>query len=177
MSFAGDVKLADFGVAQSALKGRSSLVGALKGKVVYMAPEQLRAEVIDARSDIYSMGAVLYEMITGRRLFTREDWSAIPDILAARYPLPREINPEIPVQLEDIVLRELALLPADRDPSAAAMGLSLEALAWEMGWTHDVGDLGELAREAQELAEREPGRYTPTPTRPARPGSIRPPPS
>ncbi len=175
VSFDGEVKLADFGVAQSALKGRSSLVGALKGKVVYMAPEQLRAEPIDARADIYSMGVVLYEMITGRRPFSRDDWSVIPDIIAANYPRPREINADIPAQLEDIVLRELSLDAADRDPSAAAMALSLEALAWELGWTYAGGDLGELAREASELVDQSTERYSPTPTRPARPGSIRPP--
>jgi len=176
LSFDGSVKLADFGVAQSALKGRSSLVGALKGKVVYMAPEQLRGEAVDARADIYSMGAVLYEMVTGQRVFARGDWGAIPEILAARYPRPRELDASIPPQLEDIVMRELSLDPADRDPSSAAMGLALEALSWEMGWTYASGDLAELARATHELSQRQPERYTPTPTRPARPGSIRPPP-
>ena len=69
ISYDGDIKLTDFGVAKAAVKVHVTLSGALKGKVLYMAPEQANLQPVDARSDIYSLGVALYEMLAGRTPF------------------------------------------------------------------------------------------------------------
>src|SRR4029450_13259952 len=69
ISYEGDIKLCDFGIVKAVAKASKTQMGALKGKLQYMSPEQAWGRVVDARSDIFSLGSVLFEMLTGRRLF------------------------------------------------------------------------------------------------------------
>ena len=110
------VKILDFGLAMLLPCGTSgeknvSLVRNLNhigGTVPYMSPEQTRGEALDPRSDLFSMGIVLYEMITGRRAFTGGDQSAIMNAIASHSPLPpRELNPAVPMELERIIGKAL----------------------------------------------------------------------
>ena len=110
------VKILDFGLAMllpSGTIGEKTVspvkrLNAIGGTVPYMSPEQARGEELDPRSDLFSMGIVLYEMITGRRAFTGGDQAAIMDAIANHSPLPpRELNPAVPVELERIISKAL----------------------------------------------------------------------
>jgi predicted ATPase/serine/threonine protein kinase/Tfp pilus assembly protein PilF len=128
----GELKILDFGVAK--LAQGASVVSAADlrvGTLGYMAPEQVRGDRADARSDLFSLGAVLYEMVTGVRPFDRTGASPA-DVLAAildrEPPPPSRLRPELPRQLDELALRMLAKDPAQRPPSGAAVATELEAL-------------------------------------------------
>src|SRR4051812_26219417 len=118
VTYNGVVKLLDFGIA----KARGSLgrtnVGTVKGTTGYMSPEQVRGEELDGRSDVFGLGVVLWEMCTGRRLFSGEtEIEEMKLILSQPIPRPTELVDVIPEALSDIVLRSLARERADRFPS------------------------------------------------------------
>ncbi|MFW2388194.1 MAG: protein kinase domain-containing protein [Polyangiales bacterium] len=145
ISWEGEVKVADFGIAKSALRSRETTGERVKGKLPYIAPEQLRQSGVDRRTDIYSLGAVMYEALTDRWLVDANDAEeAIPDILRGRFPRPREINPEIPEAVEEIVLRALCTDASARYPSAAAMRQELERYALSDGYLLSSTDLADF---------------------------------
>lgn len=145
ISWEGEVKVADFGIAKSALRSRETTGEQVKGKLPYIAPEQLRQSGVDRRTDIYSLGAVMYEALTDRWLVDANDTDeAIRDILRGRFPRPREINPEIPEAVEEIVLRALCTDPSARYPSAAAMRQELERYALSDGYLLSSTDLADF---------------------------------
>ncbi len=135
VSRAGEVKVGDFGIAQSSLGARHTVSGTLKGKIAYMSPEQCRGEALDARVDVYAMGVVLYEALTLRRPFKGSGPETIPSILAGDFPRPREINAEIPVTLESIVVSAMSKERDHRPGSAKALLESLEEFALRAGWS------------------------------------------
>ena len=130
VTYSGDVKIVDFGVAQSHSSREEK--GSIKGKVPYMSPEQVRAERLDHRSDIFAVGVVLYELTTGRRLFkagTDKDTARL--IVDGVVPLPSSVVANYPKDLEQIVM---VALRTDRDArysSARAMQEDLEKFARE----------------------------------------------
>jgi hypothetical protein len=137
VGFNGVVKVADFGIAKALRPDDvTTRTRMLKGKLAYMAPEQLEGQPVDPRADIYSMGVVLYELMTGRRPFEAPtDALLVHRLLSGDRPRPpRELNPAISSELEAVMLRALARHPEDRFSSAQAMA---EALAF-LG-TVDVG--------------------------------------
>ena len=120
VSYDGTVKLIDFGIAKAVGQINQTQAGILKGKFSYMSPEQARGYSIDARSDLFGLGAVLYELITLERCFLGQtDFSTIERVRNTEYRLPRKIRREIPTQLEKIVRKSLAKDPNDRFQSAA----------------------------------------------------------
>jgi TonB family protein len=124
----GDVKLCDFGIAKAVSKVGQTQIGALKGKLQYMSPEQAWGRPVDARSDLFSLGAVLFEMVTGERLFTGEsEISVLEAVRQGRTRLPRQVDPTIPREVDEIVARALAVDPKDRFQSAGEMKQRLEA--------------------------------------------------
>ena len=129
VTFTGDVKIVDFGIAKSDTRtGEQTKSGKLKGKVPYMSPEQARGEVIDARSDLFATGTMLFELTTGKRLFKgQSEYETLKLICDREYPRPSEINPDYPPDLEAIVMRALAKDPTDRYQSAREMQGDLEA--------------------------------------------------
>ena len=103
-------------------------MGALKGKLQYMSPEQAWGRVVDARSDIFSLGSVLFEMLTARRLFAGEsEISVLEAVREARIQSVREIEPGISEAVDAIVRRALAKDPDDRYQTAGEMQKELEA--------------------------------------------------
>lgn len=123
----GSVKVADFGIARVASGGHSTLTQEALGSVHYISPEQARGSHIDARSDLYSAGVVLYEMITGRLPFEGDTPVSVAIQHINSIPLsPREIDPSIPEALEAITMRAMAPNPDNRYPSADAMLADLE---------------------------------------------------
>ena len=129
VTYQGTVKVLDFGIAQSALRDAHTEVGQLKGKLLYMSPEQLKSGELDARSDIFSLGVVLYEMLTGVRLFDRPSPADILSAITSAPVLrPGALNPSVPPELDEIILQALARDPAARFQSAAVLGERLHAL-------------------------------------------------
>ncbi|MBN1207238.1 MAG: protein kinase [Myxococcaceae bacterium] len=115
VSYDGDVKIIDFGIAKAANRAQKTQAGILKGKFGYMSPEQVRGMPIDRRSDIFAVGVILYEMLTGEKLFVGEsDFSTLEKVRNAEVPLPRQFNPNIPAGLEKVVLKALAREPEER---------------------------------------------------------------
>jgi tRNA A-37 threonylcarbamoyl transferase component Bud32 len=127
----GRVKVTDFGIAKAAYAhGDLTTTGAMLGTVRYVSPEQVEGGEIDSRSDLYSAGVVLYEMLTGRPPFTAQTDVATAMMRLTSDPLPpRAIRPGIPRGLESVVMRALARGPEDRFSSAEAMRAALERQA------------------------------------------------
>ncbi|MFH2007882.1 MAG: serine/threonine-protein kinase [bacterium] len=129
ISYDGHVKLVDFGVAFAAEKLTITAAGTLKGKVSYMSPEQTSGVVIDRRSDIFALGAVLFESVCHQRLFKAATEAAtLLQVRAARVPPIRRLQPDLPVELENIVHRTLALDRDERFSTAEDLAESLEEL-------------------------------------------------
>jgi len=132
LSYDGAVKLADFGVAKASSSSVRTRTGALKGKVGYMSPEQARGQTIDRRSDIFSLGVVLWELVAVRRLFKSDnDLATIQSIINAPPPLLSSFRDDCPPELDRIIGRALAKDPADRYQNAQQLQRDLEELARE----------------------------------------------
>jgi eukaryotic-like serine/threonine-protein kinase len=144
----GDVKLLDFGLA-TLLRASDTTTDAftnnpvISGTLFYMAPEQLRGEAPDYRSDIYSMGAVLYELATGERPFPEAPFGELTHAILQQAPVPPSlVNRRISAELERIILKCLKKEPNDRYQSAKELSLDLWRLlqgATKLEGTHDSG--------------------------------------
>jgi serine/threonine protein kinase/CheY-like chemotaxis protein len=154
LSLEGDVKLCDFGIAKAVSKAGHTQMGALKGKLQYMSPEQAWGRPVDSRSDIFSLGAVLFEMLTGERLFTGEtEMSVLEAVRQGQIRSTRQIVPSIPPEVDEIVARALAYEPQSRFASAGEMKQRIEAVLHTLGQTPDPTD---LAAYIQRASKEEP---------------------
>ncbi|MFW5878312.1 MAG: serine/threonine protein kinase, partial [Myxococcota bacterium] len=127
LSYEGQIKVVDFGIAKAVGRMTETKTGDLKGKTVYMSPEQIRGGVIDARTDVFAMGIVLWELVTGRRLYNQEtDFLVMQAICDEPPPSPREVRRDVPEELEEVVLTALQKKPQDRFQSANEMHMALE---------------------------------------------------
>ena len=142
VSFEGEVKVIDFGIAKAAGKGNKTQAGILKGKFGYMSPEQVRGLPIDRRSDIFSAGIVLYELLTGERLFVGEsDFSTLEKVRNVEILPPSTYNRKIPDELERIVLKALAKDVDDRYQNAIDLHDELQAFVYTVGEFYSRKDL------------------------------------
>jgi tRNA A-37 threonylcarbamoyl transferase component Bud32 len=134
LSYQGLVKLADFGVAKIAERSNATVSGALKGKLGYMSPEQCLQEHVDARSDVFSLGVVLYEATTGRRAFRADQPVTVMNkVIDGEWAPPSRFVPDYPPALHEILARALAVDVDERWPSAEALCEALERFASEAG--------------------------------------------
>lgn len=130
ITYAGEVKIIDFGVAKVDSAAIKTATGMLKGKFSYMSPEYIRSHGLDRRSDVFSAGIVLWELLTGRALFSRDTTaSTIYAVMDDPVPPPSLYRPEVPPALDAIVLRALARAPAERFATADAMREALDEVA------------------------------------------------
>ncbi|MGE3453603.1 MAG: protein kinase [Kofleriaceae bacterium] len=128
----GTVKVVDFGVAKAAGRVTSTQDGELKGKYGYMSPEQIRNEPMDRRSDVFSLGVVLWESLTLKRLFFADNVGAtLLQVLEARYSPPSHHRPEVPPELDAVTMKALAPDPRDRFQTAAEMKQAIEDAIWQ----------------------------------------------
>ncbi|HTL36311.1 MAG TPA: serine/threonine-protein kinase [Kofleriaceae bacterium] len=145
MSYDGDVKLLDFGIAQALMKFTSE-IGILKGKFSYMSPEQIRGMPLDARTDVFSAGIILHEMLTTEKLFRGDtEFALMEKVRKAEVPSPSNFNRRVTPELDAIVLKALARDVADRYQSAAQLAADLDALI--AGYRFDPKELRQFIRQ------------------------------
>ena len=148
ISYDGDVKLCDFGIAKAASKASHTRSGALKGKLQYMSPEQAWGKDIDSRSDIFSVGLVLYEMLTGRKGFAGDsELSILEQVRSPRLIPPRELDPAIPPEVERVVMKALKENPDDRYQTAAELASDLGNILQVIRPTPGAAELGAFLSE------------------------------
>jgi serine/threonine-protein kinase len=175
VSFEGEVKLTDFGIARVPGTGSLTGPGMLKGKLGYMAPEQASDAPADARADVFALGVVLWESCTGQRLFARDSEVATLRALTGpdRIVPPSFWNENVPPALDAIVLSALERDPARRTATADEIAARLAEVELTLSRTVEERDLRPLMRRL--WPGEVPSRPTPTPSPP--PGEVRPPPS
>jgi serine/threonine protein kinase len=159
LSYDGDVKLLDFGIAQALMKFTSE-IGILKGKFSYMSPEQIRGMPLDARTDIFSAGIILHEMLTTEKLFRGDtEFALMEKVRKAEVAPPSNFNRRVTPELDAISLKALARDVADRYQTAAQLAADLDALI--AGYRFDPKELRQFMRQlfrkeyAKELEENE----------------------
>jgi serine/threonine protein kinase len=147
LAYEGDIKLCDFGIVKAVTKASHTQMGALKGKLQYMSPEQAWGQAVDSRSDIFSLGSLLFEMLTGDRLFAGDNEISVLDaVRECQIRSPREINPAVPEQADAVVLKALAKQPVDRYGSAGEMQSELEEILYRLKPTPGQADLADYLR-------------------------------
>ncbi len=169
ISIAGDIKLCDFGIVKAVVKASKTQMGALKGKLQYMSPEQSWGRIVDSRSDIFSLGACLFEMLTGRRLFPGDsEISVLESVRECRIEAPINLNPDIPQAINDIVLRAIEKDPDERYQSAGEMQRDLEKFLYSLAPAPGEVELVEYVKNLNEGTDTfkpswEKASSTPTP--------------
>ncbi len=133
VTYDGAVKLLDFGIAKASNRMNETRSGSFKGKVPYMSPEQCRGEPLDRRTDIFSLGILLYEMTLGRRLFAGDtDFQILKQIVEGPIRPPHEVDPSYDPRLSAIVMKTLAPDPKQRFQTARELQMALDELAHEL---------------------------------------------
>jgi hypothetical protein len=134
LCFTGEVKVVDFGIAKATAATMGTRSGALKGKIAYMSPEQCKGAAIDRRSDIHSLGNILYGLTTGRRMYNAANEFGLLNVVASGEIVPPSAtDPDFPDELEAILLRAVAYEPDARFSTAKALADALERFAVEHG--------------------------------------------
>ncbi len=160
VTYDGQVKVLDFGIAKAATSSQETKSGVIKGKVSYMAPEQFETGPVDRRADIYSLGAILWQTATGFRM-----WRGVTDaqvmfaVSHGQIPRPSDMKSGVPAELDRICMRALAVYPEDRYPTAEAMQKDLRAFASEFSTAVSALELGafvarEFSQERREMRDR-----------------------
>ena len=152
LSFAGEVKITDFGISRAGFQAKSQHE-VIRGKYAYMSPEQVEGKVLDGRSDMFSLGIVLYEMLTGRRLFKMKNRDeTLARVRRAEVPSPRAYRPEISEELEGFLLKALARNRDDRFEDGQQMYAALTRLMVREGHRATNNDLAAFLKEVIEAA-------------------------
>lgn len=155
LSYEGDCKLIDFGIAKATNKSSATQVGILKGKFSYMSPEQVSGKAnIDRRSDIFALGIVLFEMLTLKRLFLgSSDFETLEKIRKVEVSPPTLYNSDIPEELEDIVMRALEKDVSARYQTANELQEALQRFMFKQNIYYTAKDLSEFMHSmfAQEI--------------------------
>ncbi len=144
LSYSGGVKMLDFGIAQALMKFTSE-IGVLKGKFSYMSPEQIRGMPVDARTDIFSAGIILHEMLTTEKLFRGDtEFALMEKVRKAEASPPSKFNRRVPAELDAICARALSRDVVDRYQTALDFAQDLSQLL--IGYRFDPAELRELVR-------------------------------
>ena len=144
----GEVKVVDFGLAKATSQIEITDPGVVKGKMSYLSPEAARGEEVDHRADIFAVGILLYEMLTGKRLFYGEtDYQTVELVRNAKIPPLRPQNPQVEPELEDIVRKALAKRKEDRFQSATDLQDALAQYSYSRGLKVISRDIAELVRQ------------------------------
>lgn len=149
ISHAGEVKIVDFGIAKAALRARQTAVGVIKGKYYYMSPQQAWGEPLDHRTDIFSAGVVLYEILAGQMLYLEDDVARLLDMVRrADIPLLRTKRRDVPRQLEAIAMKAVAKEPDDRWSTAHELQQALHTFLYTYAPRYTVQKLQMVVHQA-----------------------------
>ncbi|HMG20254.1 MAG TPA: protein kinase, partial [Kofleriaceae bacterium] len=156
ISFEGVVKLVDFGIAKAELRETRTRSGTIKGKFAYMSPEQCVANNVDRRTDVFALGVIGHELLTGRRLFKRPSpYETYQAVMECDVKPPSTADPEIDRALDQVIMRAITKDRADRYPSAEAFGDALLGYLHHRGIGSGPGDVSRFfdAHFGQEIDE------------------------
>lgn len=171
VSFDGQVKVADFGIARAVAYASTTSVGLVRGKASYMSPEQARGLALDGRSDQFALGSILWELLTGRRLFAGDtETEIVGKLTRGVIPIPSQSAPGLPDAVDEVVMKALDRDPDGRYPDAVAFFRALAGVVARLGppiagadiasWMHGLfGEEIEQAERAAAAAE-EPASST-----------------
>lgn len=147
ISYDGDLKIIDFGIAKAANRIVKTQTGILKGKFAYMAPEQARGEPIDHRSDVFAIGVVLYELLTGERAFKADtDFVLLEKVRRVDITPARDLRPDLPRELERIMMKALGREAGERYAWASVLAGDLDRFMSDQGLTTSRDELGAFVR-------------------------------
>jgi eukaryotic-like serine/threonine-protein kinase len=147
----GEIKVVDFGLAKATSQVEITDPGVVKGKMSYLSPEAARGEEVDHRADIFAAGILLYEMLTGKRLFYGEtDYQTVELVRNAKVPPIKPQNPQVEPELEDIVRKALARRKEDRYQGATDLQDALAQYSYSRGLKVISRDIAELVRQCLE---------------------------
>lgn len=163
LSYEGEVKIADFGIAKAASKDAATKTGHIKGKASYLAPEQLLSKQLDARCDVFAMGAVLWEMLAGRKLFSGEnELEIIAKVSRIKIEPPSSVNTTLPRELDGVVMKALQRNLRNRFQNAGELHRALMAVIRHFGIDVSSTEVGSYIKnlftdelQAELEAERE----------------------
>jgi eukaryotic-like serine/threonine-protein kinase len=160
ISWNGEVKLTDFGLAKASTQVESTDPGVVKGKFSYLSPEAANGHEVDSRADLFAVGIIAWEMLTGRRLFLGEsDYQTVELVRKADVPALQRINPEVPAELENILRRALSPDIAVRYQTASEFADELLGFLFSRSMkvsSRDLSDLLEEMRRSQPKSETAP---------------------
>lgn len=156
ISYEGEVKIVDFGIAKAAMNISHTMAGILKGKIAYMSPEQALGKPIDPRTDVFSNGIILYECLTGQKLFTGESQFEVLKKIRTTKVSATKLPEHLPAQLRNIIATALAYFPKDRYQSAGDMQSDLTRYLYSAYVDFTPQRLAAYVRElfAPELAQQ-----------------------
>jgi serine/threonine protein kinase len=157
VTYDGKIKILDFGIAKTVSQGERTQVGTIKGKVAYMSPEQAASHPLDRRSDVFSVGILLYEMMSGRRMFDGETYQVLTKVADADFRAPEEAAPGWPDAAYRILHKALAKAPEDRYPSCREMRDDIDIFRRSQSIRPTAGDLSAymLTLFAEEYAKEQ----------------------
>ena len=157
LTYEGQVKIIDFGIAKAASHNSTTHEGLIKGKLAYMSPEQATGNPIDHRSDIFSTGIIFYELLAGRRMFEGETMEIYSKVREARFEPLDKLIPDLPAKLYEVVERALAKEPDQRYQTCGEMLADLEECIFEMSIRPNGRSFANFVKEffKEELAVEE----------------------
>ncbi|MGI5861045.1 MAG: protein kinase domain-containing protein [Myxococcales bacterium] len=154
VSASGAVKIVDFGVAKAAICSSHTQGGTLKGKVRYMAPEQIRCDPIDGRADVFALGVVFYELVTGMLPFQGDGTVAVMEAILSKAPIPVDrLRPDCPPAIARIISQALEKSPEARFADCRSMQLEIDQCLIARGELVGAHELADLVRNASLHAE------------------------
>ena len=157
ITYEGQVKIIDFGIAKAASHNTQTKENLIKGKLAYMSPEQANGQKIDHRSDIFSTGIIFYELLAARRMFSGETMHVLSLVREAQYDPPEEVIPDLPSKLNAILRQALAKDPDDRYKNAGDMLADIEEFMLELSLHPNARNFTGYMKELfeEEYAEEE----------------------
>jgi eukaryotic-like serine/threonine-protein kinase len=148
VTFEGQVKIVDFGIAKAADSTQETRAGVLKGKISYMAPEQARGQKVDARADVFSAGMMLWETLTGKRMWQgTSDLDILRALVASDLPRASTVNPNVPTELDDICAKAMSFDRDKRHASAGALQDDIELYLLGVGKAVSTREIGACVTE------------------------------
>lgn len=150
ISFEGNVKVIDFGIAKATTNSEHTRAGVIKGKPSYLSPEQISGDPLDGRTDLFALGAVFWELLTGRKLFQGENDLAVLRAIescSTSVRAPSEINPNVPKEVDAIVLKLLSRDPTKRYQTGDELSRALRRFVSAYAPDFGTSDVSQIAKE------------------------------